>query len=461
MAQKIERQVEEQAKLWSGIGPPNPASDEFARGLAEAAQRVRENSRAARVRGRAVELRSGTSGNQGAGAMTASAARASALTRLTLVQASEAVAQGRGHLGQLSLRLRSMRSMQGTGRSTPASPSTGKRPWRRPRGSTDCARPGAAAGCACTACRWRTRTCTTGSGKLCTCGSKIRKSFRPTYTATAISDWRMRARSPSARSTWRSSRRTRPATTPTSATATIPGTSTIAPAGPRRAREQRSPPASSTARWGPTPAAPSACPRPCAASPASRARRRASPATAPCRSRSRPTTSDRWRERRATARVCWARSPATIQHDPTSSTEPVPDYEASLDGDIRGLVIGVPANFFFDGVDPEVQKAFDAAMQVLEARGAKTVRLEMPHMDAVNTYASVHVARGGRHHPRAMDARAAAGLFHPSRRRGCMRATPFRRCTIWKPCRGAVRFCAPSARTCSTSATCLPRRPSA
>ena len=38
MAQKIERQVEEQAKLWSGIGPPNPASDEFARGLAEVAK---------------------------------------------------------------------------------------------------------------------------------------------------------------------------------------------------------------------------------------------------------------------------------------------------------------------------------------------------------------------------------------------------------------------------------------
>ena len=38
MTVKIERAVEEQAKLWSGIGPPNPASDEFARGLAEAAK---------------------------------------------------------------------------------------------------------------------------------------------------------------------------------------------------------------------------------------------------------------------------------------------------------------------------------------------------------------------------------------------------------------------------------------
>jgi hypothetical protein len=38
MIRKIESQVEEQAKLWSGIGPPNPASDDFARGLAEVAK---------------------------------------------------------------------------------------------------------------------------------------------------------------------------------------------------------------------------------------------------------------------------------------------------------------------------------------------------------------------------------------------------------------------------------------
>jgi hypothetical protein len=38
MTQKIERQVEEQAKLWSDIAPPNAASAEFARGLAEIAK---------------------------------------------------------------------------------------------------------------------------------------------------------------------------------------------------------------------------------------------------------------------------------------------------------------------------------------------------------------------------------------------------------------------------------------
>ena len=75
--------------------------------------------------------------------------------------------------------------------------------------------------------------------------------------------------------------------------------------------------------------------------------------------------------------------------DPTSSTEPVSDYEAALDGDVRGLRIGVPTNFFFDGVDPEVWTAFDVAMNVLESRGAMTVRLEVPHMDDISTYASV------------------------------------------------------------------------
>jgi len=43
------------------------------------------------------------------------------------------------------------------------------------------------------------------------------------------------------------------------------------------------------------------------------------------------------------------------------------------------LRIGVPANFFFDGAASEVRAAFDAAMQVLESRGARTVRLEIPH----------------------------------------------------------------------------------
>ena len=60
-------------------------------------------------------------------------------------------------------------------------------------------------------------------------------------------------------------------------------------------------------------------------------------------------------------------------NDPTSSSESVPDYEAALDGDVRGLVIGIPTNFYFDGADPAVRTAFDTAMKVLEGRGAKTL----------------------------------------------------------------------------------------
>jgi len=75
--------------------------------------------------------------------------------------------------------------------------------------------------------------------------------------------------------------------------------------------------------------------------------------------------------------------------DPTSAREPVPDYEGGLDGDIRGMRIGIPTNFFFDGADSDVVRAFDAAMGVLEARGATLVRLTIPHMDAVATYAAV------------------------------------------------------------------------
>ena len=75
--------------------------------------------------------------------------------------------------------------------------------------------------------------------------------------------------------------------------------------------------------------------------------------------------------------------------DPTSASEPVPDYEAALTGDIRGMRIGVPTNYFFDGIDPEVQAAFDAAVAVLEARGAVIVPVTIPHMDAVATYGGI------------------------------------------------------------------------
>lgn len=75
--------------------------------------------------------------------------------------------------------------------------------------------------------------------------------------------------------------------------------------------------------------------------------------------------------------------------DPTSAREAVPDYEAGLDGDLRGQRIGVPTNVFFDGADGPVIAAIEQALEVLKARGASVVRLELPVMDAVATYGSI------------------------------------------------------------------------
>ena len=75
--------------------------------------------------------------------------------------------------------------------------------------------------------------------------------------------------------------------------------------------------------------------------------------------------------------------------DPTCAREPVPDYEAALDGDIRGLRIGVPTTYFSDGADGPVLQAIETALDVFTARGATIVRLLLPLMDAVSAYVSI------------------------------------------------------------------------
>ncbi len=69
-------------------------------------------------------------------------------------------------------------------------------------------------------------------------------------------------------------------------------------------------------------------------------------------------------------------------HDPadaTSAPDAVSDYEAALTGDIRGIRIGVPRQMLAEGVDPGVALAFNAALDVLEARGAALIDIELAH----------------------------------------------------------------------------------
>lgn len=75
------------------------------------------------------------------------------------------------------------------------------------------------------------------------------------------------------------------------------------------------------------------------------------------------------------------------RRDSTSIPQPVPDYAASLTGDLRGLKIGLAKEFMVGGLDPEVDAAVKAAVQQLERLGAEIVEVSLPHSDyAVATY---------------------------------------------------------------------------
>ena len=67
--------------------------------------------------------------------------------------------------------------------------------------------------------------------------------------------------------------------------------------------------------------------------------------------------------------------------DSTCSTRPVPDYEGALSGDVKGLRIGVPKEFFVEGMQPEVEEAVRAALKHLESMGAETIEVSLPHTE--------------------------------------------------------------------------------
>jgi aspartyl-tRNA(Asn)/glutamyl-tRNA(Gln) amidotransferase subunit A len=64
--------------------------------------------------------------------------------------------------------------------------------------------------------------------------------------------------------------------------------------------------------------------------------------------------------------------------DPTAISGPLPDYAAATTGSIRGLTIGVPAAFYVDDLDAEVASALDATIAVFKREGAKFVQVELP-----------------------------------------------------------------------------------
>ena len=66
------------------------------------------------------------------------------------------------------------------------------------------------------------------------------------------------------------------------------------------------------------------------------------------------------------------------RRDATSIEAPVPDYAAELSKGVAGLTLGLPDEYFIDGMDPDVERAVRQAIEVLKGLGARIERVSLP-----------------------------------------------------------------------------------
>lgn len=114
--------------------------------------------------------------------------------------------------------------------------------------------------------------------------------------------------------------------------------------------------------------------------------------------------------------------------DSTSVDTPVPDYAAGLSQPVAGLKIGLPREYFIEGLDDDVRRAMDQAIATYRDLGAELVEVSLPHTDyAVACYyliataeASSNLARydGVRFGVRAADSRDLVDMYTRSRAEG-------------------------------------------
>jgi len=118
-------------------------------------------------------------------------------------------------------------------------------------------------------------------------------------------------------------------------------------------------------------------------------------------------------------------------HDPRDSTSAniaAPDFTSALKKDVRGMKVGIPREYFIDGMDPEVDKAVRDAVKTLEGLGATVREVTLPHTAyAVATYyilatseASSNLARydGVKYGVRAEGAKDLLDMYMKSRSQG-------------------------------------------
>lgn len=122
---------------------------------------------------------------------------------------------------------------------------------------------------------------------------------------------------------------------------------------------------------------------------------------------------------------------AIAGHDPLDSTSldvAVPDYCADLNAGVKGLKIGLPREYFIEGLDTDVHQALQEAIAVYRNLGAEIVEVSLPHTDyALACYylvataeASSNLARydGVRYGVRAESARNLLDMYMQSRAAG-------------------------------------------
>ena len=114
--------------------------------------------------------------------------------------------------------------------------------------------------------------------------------------------------------------------------------------------------------------------------------------------------------------------------DSTSLDAPVPDYLVGLHDGVKGLKLGIPKEYFGEGIDPGVRRNVEAAIQNLAAQGAEIIEISLPHTEhAVATYyviapaeASSNLSRfdGIRYGHRASNPADILDLYQKSREEG-------------------------------------------
>ncbi len=114
--------------------------------------------------------------------------------------------------------------------------------------------------------------------------------------------------------------------------------------------------------------------------------------------------------------------------DATSSDRPVDDYVGALAKPVAGLRVGVPEEYFGEGLDPEIRTAVERTLNGLKARGCEIVRVTLPHTKyAIPTYyviataeASSNLSRfdGVRFGLRADESKTLATMYRKSREEG-------------------------------------------